>query len=307
MPGPSRQDKDVATVDLEAASARAAEDDDGRPGDDPEHLVRGGVKVLERIDPVHPFAAALSYALGQPVGPVQLTRLTIRPSRLQVEDRCAVDRLERANVQPRRRPDRRNGHAMQADRVWAVGGASCEHTGQRRVRVSSWVSLEDVSIGQVKPGEQEEVLPCPDVMQCSSRRVVGWQLAGHMRTTLVLDAPSMALSRREPGADVELVHHSDAGGQHSVTAAEMIASWISRSCALRSQAFRAVLGRANRLADRLRRAVVRLHHPSGSRGSRHSGIDVAIERVAYDAEAVAAEIRAVGLPEELAEKLPPAA
>ena len=37
------------------------------------------------------------------------------------------------------------------------------------------------------------------------------------------------------------------------------------------------------------------------------GVDVAIERVAYDAEAVAAEIRAVGLPEELAEKLPLAA
>ena len=34
-----------------------------------------------------------------------------------------------------------------------------------------------------------------------------------------------------------------------------------------------------------------------------TGLDVAIERVAYDIEAVAAEIREVGLPEELAEKL----
>jgi putative phosphoesterase len=38
-----------------------------------------------------------------------------------------------------------------------------------------------------------------------------------------------------------------------------------------------------------------------------NGVDVAIERVAYDAEAVATEIRAVGLPEELATKLPLAA
>jgi putative phosphoesterase len=37
------------------------------------------------------------------------------------------------------------------------------------------------------------------------------------------------------------------------------------------------------------------------------GVDVAIERVEYDAEAVAADMRAVGLPEELAEKLPLAA
>jgi len=30
-----------------------------------------------------------------------------------------------------------------------------------------------------------------------------------MRTTLVLDALRMALHQRGPGADVELVHHSD--------------------------------------------------------------------------------------------------
>jgi hypothetical protein len=30
-----------------------------------------------------------------------------------------------------------------------------------------------------------------------------------MRTDLVLDALRMALAQREPGADVELVHHSD--------------------------------------------------------------------------------------------------
>ena len=37
------------------------------------------------------------------------------------------------------------------------------------------------------------------------------------------------------------------------------------------------------------------------------GVDVAIERVAYDAQAVAEEMRAVGLPDELADKLPLAA
>jgi transposase InsO family protein len=53
------------------------------------------------------------------------------------------------------------------------------------------------------------------VIDAYSRRIVGWQFAAHMRTDLVLDALRMALTRRPPGADVELVHHSDAGSQYT--------------------------------------------------------------------------------------------
>jgi transposase InsO family protein len=53
------------------------------------------------------------------------------------------------------------------------------------------------------------------VLDAYSRKVVGWQLAAHMRTTLVLDALRMALGTRGPGADVALVHHSDRGSQYS--------------------------------------------------------------------------------------------
>jgi putative transposase len=53
------------------------------------------------------------------------------------------------------------------------------------------------------------------VIDVFSRRIVGWQFAAHMRTDLVLDALRMALTRRAPGADVELVHHSDAGSQYT--------------------------------------------------------------------------------------------
>jgi putative transposase len=53
------------------------------------------------------------------------------------------------------------------------------------------------------------------VIDVFSRRVVGWQFASHMRTDLVLDALRMALTRRHAGADVELVHHSDAGSQYT--------------------------------------------------------------------------------------------
>jgi putative transposase len=49
------------------------------------------------------------------------------------------------------------------------------------------------------------------VIDAFSRKVIGWQLAPHMRTDLVLDALRMALGQREAGADVALVAHTDRG------------------------------------------------------------------------------------------------
>jgi putative transposase len=53
------------------------------------------------------------------------------------------------------------------------------------------------------------------VLDAYSRMIVGWQLAGHMRTDLVPDALKMALGQRGPGANVELIHHSDRGSQYT--------------------------------------------------------------------------------------------
>ncbi|HEY5050499.1 MAG TPA: IS3 family transposase, partial [Acidothermaceae bacterium] len=53
------------------------------------------------------------------------------------------------------------------------------------------------------------------VIDVFSRKVVGWQLAGHMRTSLVLDALAMAVGTRQPGADFQLVAHSDRGSQYT--------------------------------------------------------------------------------------------
>jgi putative transposase len=53
------------------------------------------------------------------------------------------------------------------------------------------------------------------ILDVFSRMIVGWQLAANMRTTLVLDALRMALGLREPGADFQLVAHSDAGSQYT--------------------------------------------------------------------------------------------
>jgi putative transposase len=62
---------------------------------------------------------------------------------------------------------------------------------------------------------QGRVLFFSFVIDAYSRMIVGWQFAEHMRTDLVLDALRMALTRRQHGADVQLIHHSDAGSQYT--------------------------------------------------------------------------------------------
>jgi len=51
------------------------------------------------------------------------------------------------------------------------------------------------------------------VLDCFSRRLVGWSMAGHMREELVTDALNMAVARRRPGDG--LLHHSDRGSQYT--------------------------------------------------------------------------------------------
>jgi putative transposase len=51
------------------------------------------------------------------------------------------------------------------------------------------------------------------VIDLSSRRVVGWALADHMRASLVEDALSMAFAQRRPAGG--LIFHSDRGAQYT--------------------------------------------------------------------------------------------
>jgi putative transposase len=51
------------------------------------------------------------------------------------------------------------------------------------------------------------------VLDVFSRMIVGWQVASHMRTELVLDALEMAAGLRRPAG--ELVAHSDRGSQYT--------------------------------------------------------------------------------------------
>ena len=51
------------------------------------------------------------------------------------------------------------------------------------------------------------------ILDCYSRMIVGWQLATHMRTELVLDALEMANGLRRPTDG--LIAHSDRGSQYT--------------------------------------------------------------------------------------------
>jgi putative transposase len=51
------------------------------------------------------------------------------------------------------------------------------------------------------------------IIDAYSRRVVGWSMANHLRTELVLDALEMALWNRRPRAG--LIHHADHGTQYT--------------------------------------------------------------------------------------------
>jgi len=53
------------------------------------------------------------------------------------------------------------------------------------------------------------------VLDVFSRRVVGWAMANHLRTELVLDALNMAIFRRNP---MGVIHHSDQGCQYTAIA-----------------------------------------------------------------------------------------
>jgi putative transposase len=75
------------------------------------------------------------------------------------------------------------------------------------------------------------------VVDCYSRRCVGWAMAEHMRAELVVEALEMAIWRRKPAPG--LVHHSDQGSQYtalifgqSARKAGVAVSMGSRGCAL---------------------------------------------------------------------------
>ena len=71
----------------------------------------------------------------------------------------------------------------------------------------------DQSIDITYVATDEGLLYLAFVLDVYSRRIVGWSMASHLRTELVVDALEMAVWRRKLAAG--LVHHSDRGTQYT--------------------------------------------------------------------------------------------
>ena len=128
---------------------------------------------------------------GEEVGKGRVQRL-MRDAEIQGAKRRGKPwRTTKADPEARRRPDlvERDFSATAPNRLW-VGDLTY---------LRSWEGVTYLAF----------------VLDAFSRKVVGWQLASHMRTDLVLDALRMALAQREPGADFELVAHTDRGSQYT--------------------------------------------------------------------------------------------
>jgi putative transposase len=84
---------------------------------------------------------------------------------------------------------------------------------ERQFRPNSPNVLWVADITHLRTGEGWLYLAA--VQDTYSRQIVGWSMTTHMRSTLVVDALQMALSRRRPGPG--LIHHSDQGSKPDST------------------------------------------------------------------------------------------
>jgi putative transposase len=86
------------------------------------------------------------------------------------------------------------------------------------------------------------------VVDCYSRRVVGWSIADHLRAELVVDALEMAVDRRRP--EPGLVHHSDQGSQYVYWRSDSAAAEQGSSCRWEPAAAPTTTPSANRSSRR---------------------------------------------------------
>ncbi|MGH2924760.1 MAG: IS3 family transposase, partial [Solirubrobacterales bacterium] len=85
---------------------------------------------------------------------------------------------------------------------------------RRRFRATAPDRLWVADITELPSGEGPLFLA--SIVDAWSRACVGWSMADHLRTSLVLDALQAALDRRQPGPG--LIHHSDRGTQYTSVA-----------------------------------------------------------------------------------------
>lgn len=126
-------------------------------------------------------------AQGCRVSRKRVARLMREAGLVGVSRRRGV-RTTRADSSHRAAPDRveRQFQAEAPDRIWVAD----------ITYVPTWAGFLYLAV----------------VLDVFSRRVVGWSMANHLRTELVLNALNMALAQRRPE---QVIHHSDQGTQYT--------------------------------------------------------------------------------------------
>jgi len=162
----------------------------------PSARARSNEALLERIRAIHkrsrgtygaPRIHAELAAEGAAIGRKRVARL-MRAAGLAGVSRRQGTRTTRRDQDAARAPDlvERDFSAEAPDRLWVADVTY----------VPTWAGFLYLAV----------------VIDAFSRRVVGWAMATHLRTELVLEALNMALWQRRPEA---VVHHSDQGSQYT--------------------------------------------------------------------------------------------
>jgi putative transposase len=151
---------------------------------------RADAQLLERIQDIHrksrdtygvPRVLAELVAEGEHVGRKRVARL-MRVAGLQGASRRKGCWTTRRDKDARPAPDlvERDFTAQGPDQLWVAD----------ITYIPTWAGFLYLAV----------------VLDAFSRRIVGWAMANHLRTELVLEALNMALWRRRPQ---EVIHHSD--------------------------------------------------------------------------------------------------
>ena len=162
------------------------------------------------------------------------------PSDRALADAWLVERITRIHRESRGTYGARRIHAVLRQQGVHVGrkrverlmraqrltGAVPRKRAQTTIRVAGVRVADDLVLRDFKPLAANQLwvadikyiptaagwLYLAAVVDCLSRRVVGWSMRDDLRAQLVVDALEMAVARRQPAPG--LVHHSDQGSQY---------------------------------------------------------------------------------------------
>ncbi len=162
----------------------------------PSARARGDAALLERIREIHsasrntygaPRIHAELASEGFSVGRKRVAKLMRAAGLAGVSRRKGV-RTTRRDGAARPAPDlvERDFTADAPDRLWVAD----------ITYIATWAGFLYLAV----------------VLDAFSRRIVGWAMATHLRTSLVLDALDMALAQRRAK---DVIHHSDQGSQYT--------------------------------------------------------------------------------------------